>query len=170
VSLQNFFGRLFKKTDAPAKPAVLKELSPELRDKIRQSFDDASRNEEHFPSTIDPRIQHVQILLKHFGPLGDSTVLDAGCGKGRFARVLQEKYPTAGIWGLDISPEMLKYVPGEISTRVGSLTEIPFPNAMFDCVYATESLEHAVEIEKAVDESVSCPQTRWQAGDHRQER
>ena len=53
---------------------------------------------------------------------------------------------------MDISPEMLKYVPDEIPTKTGTLTEIPFPNAMFDCVYATESLEHAVEIEKAVGE------------------
>ena len=36
---------------------------------IRRSFDEASRDEEHFPSTIDPRIQHVQVLLKFFGDL-----------------------------------------------------------------------------------------------------
>ncbi len=152
MSVKNLFGRLFGKTAAPAQPAPPSKLDAELREKIRRSFDEASHDEEHFPSTIDPRIQHVQILLKHFGPLDDLTVLDAGCGKGRFARVLHEKYPTAGIWGMDISPEMLKYVPDEIPTKTGTLTEIPFPNAMFDCVYATESLEHAVEIEKAVGE------------------
>ena len=32
------------------------------------------------------------------------------------------------------------------------MTELPFADSTFDCVYATESLEHAVEIERAVNE------------------
>ena len=132
-----------------AKPAA---LDPALREEIRRSFDEASRDEEHFPSTIDERIQHVQVLLKYFGDLTDKSVLDVGCGKGRFARVLEEHYPGADIWGLDISEEMLRFVPAGIKTKAGSMTELPFAASTFDCVYATESLEHAVEIEKAVGE------------------
>ena len=123
---------------------------PELRAEIRRSFDEASRDEEHFPSTIDPRIQHVQVLLKFFGDLTDKRVLDVGCGKGRFARVLQEQNPGAEIWGLDISEEMLRFVPAGIHTRAGSMTELPFADSTFDFAYATESLEHAVDIERAV--------------------
>lgn len=127
-------------------------LDEQLREKIRRSFDEASKDEEHFPSTIDPRIQHVQLLLKFFGDLSDKSVLDVGCGKGRFARVLQEQNPGAEIWGLDISEEMLRFVPAGIKTRAGSMTELPFAASAFDCIYATESLEHAVEIERAVGE------------------
>jgi ubiquinone/menaquinone biosynthesis C-methylase UbiE len=127
-------------------------LSPELREQIRRSFDEASRDEEHFPSTIDPRIQHVQLLLKFFGPLADKKVLDVGCGKGRFARVLRDQNPGAGIWGLDLSEEMLRFVPAGIRTAAGAMTELPFAGSTFDAVYATESLEHAVEIERALDE------------------
>ena len=32
------------------------------------------------------------------------------------------------------------------------MTALPFPDAWFDAAYATESLEHAVEIERAVGE------------------
>ena len=32
------------------------------------------------------------------------------------------------------------------------MTELPFEDGFFDCAYATESLEHAVEIERAVAE------------------
>ena len=128
------------------------QLTPELRARIRASFDDASRNEEHFPSTIDPRIYHVKLIRRHLGDLGGKRVLDVGCGKGRFARVFQEQEPTAEIWGLDISEEMLRYVPAGIRTRAGSMTELPFETGEFDAAYATESLEHAVEIEKAVSE------------------
>jgi malonyl-CoA O-methyltransferase len=127
-------------------------LEPGLRKEIRRSFDEAARDEEHFPSTIDPRIQHVRVLLKFFGNLTDKRVLDVGCGKGRFARVLQEQNPGAEIWGLDISEEMLRFVPAGIHTVAGSMTELPFAASAFDFVYATESLEHAVEIERAVQE------------------
>ncbi len=127
-------------------------LDAPLREQIRRSFDEASRDEGHFPSTIDPRIQHVQVLLKFFGDLTDKQVLDVGCGKGRFARVLQERNPEADIWGLDISEEMLRFVPAGIHTRAGSMTELPFADSTFDFAYATESLEHAVEIERAVNE------------------
>jgi malonyl-CoA O-methyltransferase len=123
-----------------------------LREEIRRSFDEASRDEEHFPSTIDPRIYHVRVILDHFGDLSGCRVLDAGCGKGRFARILKERHPGAEIWGLDISEEMLKFVPPEIHTRAGLLTELPFEDASFDCAYATESLEHAVEIDRAIRE------------------
>ena len=32
-------------------------LTPELRARIQASFDEASHDEEHFPATIDPRIE-----------------------------------------------------------------------------------------------------------------
>lgn len=127
-------------------------LTPELRERIRSSFDESSGDEAHFPSTIDPRIRHVTLILEFFGDLAGKRVLDAGCGKGRFARVLKQRHPAAELWGMDLSEQMLKYVPEEIRTRAGSLTAIPFDDAAFDAVYATESLEHAVEIERAVSE------------------
>ncbi len=127
-------------------------LTEELRTRIQASFDEASRDEEHFPSTIDPRIYHVKLIRGHLGDLQGKRVLDVGCGKGRFARIFQEQEPAAEIWGVDISGEMLRYVPAGIHTRAGSMTELPFPDAWFDAAYATESLEHAVEIEKAVAE------------------
>jgi ubiquinone/menaquinone biosynthesis C-methylase UbiE len=127
-------------------------MTPALRETIRQSFDEASRDEVHFPSTIDPRIHHVKLVAEHLGDLEHKRVLDAGCGKGRFARILRERSPHAGICALDISAEMLKYVPTGIHVCAGSLTELPFANGCFDGAYATESLEHAVEIEKAVAE------------------
>jgi ubiquinone/menaquinone biosynthesis C-methylase UbiE len=128
------------------------QLTPELRARIQASFDEASRNEEHFPSTIDPRIYHVKLIHDHLGDLAGKRVLDVGCGKGRFARVFHEQHPGAELWGLDISEEMLRYVPAGIHTRAGSMTDLPFDTASFDHAYATESLEHAVEIDKAVAE------------------
>jgi SAM-dependent methyltransferase len=141
-------------TDDPVARRLL-EAGKELRAlqaEIRSSFDQDSADEEHFPSTIDPRIYHVQLLLDFLGELSGRRVLDAGCGKGRFARILKERCPAADVWGLDISEEMLRYVPEGIHTRQGMLTDLPFEDGWFDAVYAVESLEHAVEIEAAVGE------------------
>jgi malonyl-CoA O-methyltransferase len=136
--------RLFR--PAPA------SLTPELRREIRETFDEASRDEEHFPSTIDPRIRHVSVLLKFFGDLTDKRVLDVGCGKGRFARVLKQQNPGGVVYGLDISEAMLGCLPTGVDGISGYMTELPFADSTFDCVYATESLEHAVEIGRAVAE------------------
>ena len=128
------------------------QLTQDLELRIREEFDRSSADEEHFPCTIDPRIQHVKVILDWFGDLNGKSILDVGCGKGRFARVLQERFTDAAIHGLDISPEMLRFVPPGIETQVGVMTELPYPDGRFDCVYATESLEHAVEIGRAVSE------------------
>ena len=119
---------------------------------IRRSFDEAAADEEHFPSTIDSRIAHVQLLFRFFGDLGGRRVLDAGSGKGRFARLLKERNPAASIVCFDLSESMLGYVPAGLERCSGSMTSLPFATAAFDAVYATESLEHAVDIEAAVGE------------------
>ena len=136
----------------PFSKPVPPQLTPELRARIQASFDHAAADEEHFPSTIDPRIYHVKLIREHLGDLTGKRVLDIGCGKGRFLRVFREQDPGAEYWGLDISPEMLRFVPPEIHARQGSMTELPFEDAFFDAAYATESLEHAVEIARAIAE------------------
>jgi malonyl-CoA O-methyltransferase len=134
--------RFWKKAEKPAAP---------LRD-IIQHFNEAAGDEEHFPSTIDPRIYHVQLLLEFFGALDGLRVLDVGCGKGRFARVLKERHPSAQICAFDLAEAMLRFVPAGIAPCAGSMTALPFRAGSFDCAYATESLEHAVDIETAIAE------------------
>jgi ubiquinone/menaquinone biosynthesis C-methylase UbiE len=146
VRLPGIFATVFKS------PAQASRLSDDLRREIRLSFDEAASDEEHFPSTIDPRIRHVQVLLRFFAPIADSRLLDAGCGKGRYARVLLEQNPAARLTGIDISEKMLVCVPSGIAKVSGIMTELPFPDGSFDGVYATESLEHAVDIKRAIDE------------------
>lgn len=120
--------------------------------RIKAEFERSAADEEHFPSTIDPRIYHVRLLAEYFGPLAGRRVLDAGCGKGRFARVLLEENPGARICGLDLAEAMLRHVPAGIAPCAASITALPFPDGAFDCAYATESLEHVVHIETAVAE------------------
>ncbi|HLJ44598.1 MAG TPA: class I SAM-dependent methyltransferase [Bryobacteraceae bacterium] len=117
---------------------------------IIEHFDEAAQDEENFPSTIDPRIYHVQLLIEYFGDLNGRSALDAGSGKGRFSRVLKEQFPQASLTAFDLSAAMLHFVPEGIERCQGSLTSLPFQTAAFDCAFAIESLEHAVDVESAV--------------------
>jgi len=125
-------------------------LTPELLSRIRASFDEGAGDEDHFPSTIDPRILHVRVVLEHMGAA--RRVLDVGCGKGRFARILAGDAPGADIWGVDLSAAMLRGVPPPVRRVQATMTALPFRDSYFDGAYATESLEHAVEIDRAVAE------------------
>jgi len=128
-----------------------KPASPPIQEIIRH-FNEAAADEEHFPSTIDPRIYHVQLILEHLGELNGKRILDVGSGKGRFARVLVERHPQSRVIAFDLAEAMLRHVPDGIGTCAGSMTALPFRTGSFDCAYATESLEHAVDIETAIAE------------------
>ena len=71
-----------------------------------------------FSETIDDRDGRVQEILSFFGDLNGIKVIDLGCGKGRFLRVLKSKFPNSHLFGLDISKEMLRYCPEGIKTIV----------------------------------------------------
>lgn len=144
--LLDFFKQLLRRGGSPggSRAVALSE--------IRQSFEVAAGDEEHFPSTIDPRIYHVQLIARYFGDLNGRLVLDAGSGKGRFARVLQDLNPHAHIVTLDLALAMLAHAKAPLLPCCGTLTRYPFRDHSFDCVYATESLEHAVDIDAAVSE------------------
>ena len=119
---------------------------------IRAFFNDAAADEEHYPSTIDPRILHVKIVLEHLGDLNGKRVADVGCGKGRFARIVKERNPGASVVALDLAEAMLRPIPAEIERIAASMTALPLATEVFDGAYATESLEHAIDIPAAVAE------------------
>jgi ubiquinone/menaquinone biosynthesis C-methylase UbiE len=119
---------------------------------IRAFFNEAAADEEHYPSTIDPRILHVKIVLEHLGDLNGKRVADVGCGKGRFARIVKERNPGATVVALDLAEAMLRGIPPDIEPVAASMTALPLATEAFDGAYATESLEHAVDVPAAVAE------------------
>ena len=119
---------------------------------IRAFFNQAAADEEHYPSTIDPRILHVKVVLEHLGDLNGKRVADVGCGKGRFARIVKERNPDASVVALDLAEAMLRGISPDIERVAASMTALPLATQTFDGAYATESLEHAVDIPAAVAE------------------
>ena len=141
----NWLGRILGRPDSEQRPAPLIA-------EIRAFFNDAALQEDHYPSTIDPRIYHVKLLLEHLGDLSEKRVADVGCGKGRFARIVKDHYPSASVNAIDIAEGMLARVPLGIHRCAASMTALPLATASCDGAYAIESLEHAIDISSSVAE------------------
>lgn len=120
--------------------------------KIRTAFDRKSTEIDKFSGSIDENDGRPKELLSFFGDMNGKRVIDIGCGKGRFIRILKEKFPSARFYGLDISEGMLAFCPPGIEKMCGSMLDIRYPDGYFDCVYCVEALEHAVRVEDAIKE------------------
>ena len=86
-------------------------------------------------------------------------VLDAGCGGGPFLPLLAEIVgPTGHLTALDLAPENIAAVaarqgtrglPRPVETRVGSLTELPYPDDTFDGVWCANTAQYLTDDELA---------------------
>lgn len=82
-----------------------------------------------------------------------SSILDIGCGKGRYLKNLMDEYPIHDYYAVDLSKHVMQYISYPIKEKKqGVLTNIPYENDKFDFVYTCEALEHAIDIESTVRE------------------
>ena len=80
-------------------------------------------------------------------------VLDVGCGKGAYLSNLLKEFSNINFYGVDISTKVMEFIKDEeVKLAEGSLTSIPYPDNMFDFVYTTEALKHAVDVKNAIQE------------------
>lgn len=93
-----------------------------------------------YAQTIPASDGRVQAIIAELGQ--SSRVLDAGCGKGRYAALVQQHAPQAEVHAIDVSEEMLRHVPAGIHTQVSTIQNLPYPDGHFDLVYCVEALEH----------------------------
>jgi ubiquinone/menaquinone biosynthesis C-methylase UbiE len=72
----------------------------------------------------------------------DATILEVGCGTGRFCAFLSQQHPSAKIVGVDISSSALEVGrrlmsaigAGNVTLIEASLFQLPFPDGYFDVV------------------------------------
>lgn len=82
-------------------------------------------------------------------------LLDAGCGTGLTALRMAARHSGCTVHGIDISPRMIAAARQEahkqdlaVDFRVGSITGLPYPNAVFDVVITTIMFHHLDLVEK----------------------
>jgi SAM-dependent methyltransferase len=103
---------------------------------VGSRFDALERRFKKEVSVDDPR---VHALVQSLSPVAGKRVLDLGCGKGRFAKVLTEL--GARVIGLDLSPAMLAAATDVERVRA-TARRLPFATSSFDGVMAVEVFEH----------------------------
>jgi arsenite methyltransferase len=82
-------------------------------------------------------------------------VLDAGCGSGGYIPLLCELVGPAGqVTALDLAPENVAQVQrlvedghckSSVETRIGSVMDLPFADAVFDCVWCANVAQYLTE-------------------------
>jgi ubiquinone/menaquinone biosynthesis C-methylase UbiE len=101
--------------------------------------------------------EFIRRVLALAGDLMGLKVLDVGCGKGELLREIQTRYANVELHGVDFSTGRLR----EASERIGSkaiLLEadiqeaLPFPEAFFDRILCTETLEHLKDPERCLQQ------------------
>lgn len=103
---------------------------------------------EGIPDTLaagDPRLQALTPVLPRRGK-----ILDAGCGKGRYALLIDQEGRDVSC--LDLTDKFMERIPDRFVKKVGSLHNIPFDDNTFNAVYCVEALEHALNPETAIRE------------------
>jgi malonyl-CoA O-methyltransferase len=82
-------------------------------------------------------------------------ILDVGCGKGRYLKKMYYSNTKNIYDGIDLSPKVLKYVKNpKISISTGNILNTGKNSEEYDLVFATESLEHSIFIDLAIQEMV----------------
>ena len=109
-----------------------------------------NRKAELFPNEIPPDDGRVEAILSRVR--SGNSVLDVGCGKGRFLKAVREAFPDAECVGVDPSPALQQDLPPGVRGLPGSLESIPCPENTFDVVFAVESLEHSANVGRAIAE------------------
>jgi malonyl-CoA O-methyltransferase len=105
--------------------------------------------------TVFPMLQELDF--------SDKSVLDAGCGTGRYLELLRNSKPRI-LAGIDFAPAMLRVAKTKFSGACvflvgGRIDSIPFADRSFDFVLNTLALDHLRDLHGGVSElaRVLCP-------------
>jgi ubiquinone/menaquinone biosynthesis C-methylase UbiE len=79
-------------------------------------------------------------------------LLDAGCGTGMMALRIAAQHPNCAVYGIDLSPKMIAVARRDaekqglaVDFHLGSITDLPYPDASFDVV-TTNIMYHHLDL------------------------
>jgi tRNA (cmo5U34)-methyltransferase len=117
-------------------------------------------------------VYHLNALAcSRFAPIG-STVVDLGCGSGRFAAYLARFRPDVHVVGFDLSTPMVDVgnealrqqgLASRVELRVGDMTafvsSLPAKTALINCLFALHHLPTLSHVEQCLSEIRSAART-----------
>jgi hypothetical protein len=118
----------------------------------------APTREEIAAAPLSTSTKIVTLLLGGLPERARGSVLDVGCGNGRFTRVIAPLFREAG--GIDVKAKRIHEAREAaaaagvtIDFRVASAEEMPYPDASFDVVAFSNSLHHMPHPDTALAEA-----------------
>lgn len=89
----------------------------------------------------------------------DRCILDVGCGTGRLAGRLLERFPDSQVWGLELSDGMIRAArrseaagSGRLHLVQGDSERLPFASDTFDAITCTHCFHHFPRQDRVVAE------------------
>ena len=108
--------------------------------------------ETYPPSAHNPLMEVEEAAVLALVPaVAGLTVLDAGCGTGRYARLLTAR-GARQVVGVDLSPAMLARAAAEMNRIRGRLERLPFASRSFDLIVSGLALPDVDRLEPVVSE------------------
>ncbi|MFN8368772.1 MAG: methyltransferase domain-containing protein [Candidatus Kapaibacterium sp.] len=139
-------------------PVMMRNNTTE-NDHYRSHYVFDSEYNDYFEEREDPATAHdelrvYQTILKHI-PAQTQSVLDVGCGRAWVARELCPK--GVFVCSMDISPvnpqkALKKYPYANHAGLVADAFELPFADGAWDCIIASEIIEHVPNPKAFVEE------------------
>lgn len=103
---------------------------------------------DNYESMRSHNVEHLRSVDLADGLLGDlsvNSILDVGCGTGQVLYRFSEKRPTAELFGIDPSPEMVQRAAERLpaaAIAVGSGDRLPYADHSMSLVVATGIMHH----------------------------
>lgn len=95
-------------------------------------------------------------IAAHYGLKAGNRILDVGCGKGFLLYEFTQAVPGVEVAGIDISEYGIEHAKEEVEPflRIGSATELPWPDGCFDFVYSINTFHNLriFDLKRAVQE------------------
>jgi ubiquinone/menaquinone biosynthesis C-methylase UbiE len=128
----------------------------------------SQRNSKHYSPTIFEHIFNQEVdpafakrssyIINHLAQAKPAHVLDAGCGRGYYVKLISMLPSTKKVIGIDINSDYVRRAQAVVKhdanaeVKQGSIYTLPFKDATFDAVVCSEILEHLDDDSNALKE------------------
>ena len=121
------------------------------KDRIKSNF---SRYAAHYDAHSAVQDQAGSKLITAAGTREFKNILDIGCGTGNYTRLLRERFPSATIKAVDISPEMIEIARHKLQDREIEFATVDAEtttiNESFDLITSNVCFQWFTNLDKAI--------------------